>query len=246
MSRTLRFFCPEINKNTAITDAQFHHLTKVLRLQSGAAVELFDGKGTLAKALISKIEKHQAVAAVLDTQTFPKPDKRRIVIAPSIAKGERFDLLVAKCTELGADAIIPTLYERTIKQTIQLRRLNTLAVEASKQCHRLFLPTIYESRTLGQSLENLIDYPNAKLIFGSLSSGSISIMDFNTGENDCIAFIGPEGGLTDEEEKMLKSFGAQPVSLTDTVLRIETAAITAAAVLACRRNTTYRLPTIDY
>jgi RsmE family RNA methyltransferase len=86
MGRTLRFFCPEINRNTVITDAQFHHLTKVLRLQSGAAIELFDGKGTLARALISKIEKHQACVAVLDTQIFPQPDKRRIIIAPSIAK----------------------------------------------------------------------------------------------------------------------------------------------------------------
>jgi 16S rRNA (uracil1498-N3)-methyltransferase len=237
MSRTLRFFCQEINKNTVLTDVQFHHLTKVLRLQNGAAVELFDGKGTLAKALINKIEKHQAGVILLDTKTFPKPEKRRIVIVPSIAKGERFDLLVAKCTELGVDAIIPTLYDRTVKQTIQPKRLNMIAIESSKQCHRLFLPTIDEPQTLPQAIEKIkIGYPNAKFIFGSLTQGSISIMDFDAGENDCVAFIGPEGGLTDAEEKTLKSFNAQPVSLTDTVLRIETAAITAAAILMCRKN----------
>ncbi len=240
MGRTLRFFCPEINRNTVITDAQFHHLTKVLRLQSGAAIELFDGKGTLARALISKIEKHQACVAVLDTQIFPQPDKRRIIIAPSIAKGERFDLLVAKCTELGVDAIIPTLYERTVKQTIQPKRLNMIATESSKQCHRLFLPTIDEPMSLSQTLEKVkTDFPNAKFIFGSLTDGSISIMNFDASDDDCVAFIGPEGGLTDDEEKMLKAAGAQPVSLTDTVLRIETAAITVAAVLTCRRTANY-------
>ncbi len=237
MSRTLRFFCPEINKNTVLTDSQFHHLTKVLRLQNGAAVELFDGKGTLAKALINKIEKHQAGVILLDTQTFPQPEKRRIIIVPSIAKGERFDLLVAKCTELGVDAIIPTLYDRTVKQTTQPKRLDMIAIESSKQCHRLFLPTIGEVLKLSQAVEKMkSDYPNAKFIFGSLSKGSISIMDFNAGENDCVAFIGPEGGLTDDEEKMLKSIDAQPVSLTDTVLRIETAAIAAAAILMCQKN----------
>ncbi|MCE5340478.1 MAG: 16S rRNA (uracil(1498)-N(3))-methyltransferase [Planctomycetaceae bacterium] len=237
MSRTLRFFCPEINKNTVLTDSQFHHLTKVLRLQNGAAVELFNGKGTLAKALINKIEKHQAGVILLDTQTFPKPDNRRIIIAPSIAKGERFDLLVAKCTELGVDAIIPTLYDRTVKQTIQPKRLNMIAIESSKQCRRLFLPTIDEPAILPQTIEKLKkDYPNAKFIFGSLSQGSISIMNFDAGENDCVAFIGPEGGLTDDEEKMLKSFNAQPVSLTNTVLRIETAAIAAASILAIKRS----------
>lgn len=237
MSRTLRFFCPEINKKTVLTDTQFHHLTKVLRLQSGAAVELFDGKGTLAKALIGKIEKHQAGVIILDIQTVSAPAARRIIVAPSIAKGERFDLLVAKCTELGIDAIIPALYERTIKQTIQLKRLNMIATESAKQCHRLFLPIIDEPRTLAQTIEKLKnEYHKSKFIFGSLSKGSISIMDFDAGENDCVVFIGPEGGLTDDEEKMLKNVDAQPVSLTDTVLRIETAAIAAASVLAIKRK----------
>jgi 16S rRNA (uracil1498-N3)-methyltransferase len=237
--RTLRFFCHEINQNTVLTDSQFHHLTKVLRLQNGAAVELFDGKGTLAKAIIKKIEKKEATLLILDTQKISPPEKSRIIIAPSIAKGERFDLLVAKCTELGVDAIYPVLYDRTVKQTIQPKRLDMIAIESAKQCHRLFLPTISEPLKLSQAVEKIkTDFPNAKFIFGSLTQGSISIMNFNAGESDCVAFIGPEGGLTDEEEKMLKTFNAQPVSLTDTVLRIETAAIAAASVLSCRNNST--------
>jgi 16S rRNA (uracil1498-N3)-methyltransferase len=206
-----------------------------MRLQTGAAVELIDGKGTLAKAIITKIEKNLARFAILDTQVFPNKENRRIIIAPSIAKGERFDLLVAKCTELGVDAISPVIYDRTVKQSIQLQRLETIAIESAKQCHRLFLPAISQPMNLPQAIEKLKnDYPNAKLIFGSLSAGSISIMEFDTGENDCIAFIGPEGGLTETEEKMLKEVNAQPVSLTETVLRIETAAIAAASILTIR------------
>jgi 16S rRNA (uracil1498-N3)-methyltransferase len=113
--------------------------------------------------------------------------------------------------------------------------VETIAIESAKQCHRIFLPAINQPMNLPQAIEKLKnDYPNAKLIFGSLSAGSISIMNFDSGENDCIAFIGPEGGLTETEEKMLKEVNAQPVSLTETVLRIETAAIAAASVLTIR------------
>lgn len=236
--RTLRFYCPEINKNSILTDSQFRHVTKVLRLQQGDCIELIDGKGCLAKAVINKIEKNCARLLILDSKTSSPPEIKRVIIAPSIAKGERFDLLVAKCTELGTDAIYPVLYDRTVKQTIQPQRLEMIAIESAKQCHRLFLPKINAALHLPKAIEKIkTDFPNAKFIFGSLTKGAISIMDFNPpGESDCVAFIGPEGGMTDYEEKMLKEMNAQPVTLTDTVLRIETAAITTAAVLSILRN----------
>ncbi len=235
--RTIRFFCDSITQNTTLADAQFRHLTKVLRLRQGDCCELVDGKGTLAKAVIKKIEKNLAVFTILDSQTFPNPQNRRIIIVPSIAKGERFDLLTAKCTELGVDAIAPTIYERTVKQTIQHHRLEMIAIESLKQCQRLFLPTIAQAMNLSQAIEKLkIDYPNAGFIFCSLSEGSTSIINFDAADNDCVVFIGPEGGLTDSEENMLKDINAQPVSLTETVLRIETAAIAAASILTIKRD----------
>lgn len=235
--RTVRFFCETIERNTVISDSQFRHLTKVLRLKTGDAVEIFDGKGSLAKVIISKIEKNLARLAILDVKTFPKPENRRIIIAPSIAKGERFDLLVGKCTELGADRISPIIFERTVKQSIQLHRLETIAIESSKQCQRLFLPVIDSPMNLQQAIEKMqAEYPKAKIIFGSLSEGSKSILNIEFDSDDVIAFIGPEGGLTDAEENLLKKNNAQPVSLTDTILRIETAAIAAASALAIKRT----------
>jgi len=239
--RTIRFFCQEINPNSILSDSQFHHLTKVLRLQNGSCIELFDGKGTVAKAIISKLEKHSAKLAILEIKTFPKPKNGRIIIAVSIAKGERFDLLTAKCTELGVDRIVPILFERTVKQTIQPHRLETIATESAKQCHRLFLPTIDEPMNLPQAIDTLrAEYPIAQFIFGSLSDGTKSIDAFNPGKDDCVAFVGPEGGLTSTEETTLKQINAQPVSLTDTVLRIETAAITIAAILTTKRTAAKR------
>lgn len=237
--RTARFFCDTINQKTGaiLTDAQFHHLTKVLRLKIGDPVELFDGNGTVAQAIIEKIEKFQAVLTVKNIKNHPKPTQQRIIIASSIAKGERFELLVAKCTELGVDRIVPVIFELTVKQALHLHRLQTIAVESAKQCQRLFLPIIDSPIALPQAIEKLhSDYPNSKIIFGSLTENAESIINFDFGSNDTTVFIGPEGGLTETEENMLKKMDAQPVRLTDTILRIETAAITFAAVLTTKRN----------
>ncbi|PKL49649.1 MAG: hypothetical protein CVV39_02765 [Planctomycetes bacterium HGW-Planctomycetes-1] len=237
--RTARFFCDSIHRDTGtiLTDVQFRHLTKVLRLKIGDSVELFDGKGTLAQAIIEKIEKSQAVLLVKTIENHPKPTQQRIIIASSIAKGDRFELLVAKCTELGIDRIVPVIFERTVKQSLQHRRLETIALESTKQCQRLFLPIIDSPISLSQAIEKLrADYPNAKIIFGSLTQNAESIINFDSALNEIIAFIGPEGGLTETEENMLKQTNAQPVKLTETVLRIETAAITFAAVLAAMRK----------
>ncbi|MDD5011409.1 MAG: RsmE family RNA methyltransferase [Phycisphaerae bacterium] len=237
--RTARFFCDSLSKNTCatLTDAQFRHLTKVLRLKIGDSVELFDGKGALAQAVIEKIEKSQTVLTVKTIENFPKPSQRRVIIASSIAKGDRFELLVAKCTELGADRIVPVIFERTVKQAIQQRRLENIALESTKQCQRLFLPQIDLPTALPQAIENLkSDYPSAKIIFGSLTNVAESVINFDFGKNDIIAFVGPEGGMTQIEENTLKKTNALPVKLTDTVLRIETAAIAFAAILTSARN----------
>jgi 16S rRNA (uracil1498-N3)-methyltransferase len=237
--RTTRFFCDSINQNTGtiLADAQFRHLTKVLRLKIGDTIELFDGKGALAQAIIEKIEKTQAILAVKNIKNYPKPARQRIIIASSIAKGERFELLVAKCTELGIDRIVPTIFERTVKQSLQHRRLETIALESTKQCQRLFLPTIDSPISLLQAIEKLqLEYPAAKIIFGSLTENAKSIISVDFGSNDVIAFIGPEGGLTEIEENMLRKINAQPFKLTDTVLRIETAAIAFAVVLTAKRD----------
>ena len=238
--RIARFFCDSINQNTDIVlaDAQFRHLTKVLRLKQGDIAELFDGKGTLAVAAIDKITKNTAELTIKEIKTFPKPVNNRIIIASSIAKGERFEMLVAKCTELGVNRIVPVIFERTVKQSLQHNRLETIAVESAKQSQRLFLPVIDRPVNFSQAIKNLqTEYPDAKIIFGSLAENPESVINFNFSPNDCIAFVGPEGGLTEAEESALKKINAIPVKLTDTVLRIETAAIVFAAILTVNRAT---------
>ena len=240
--RMARFFCDTISQNSriVISDVQFRHLARVLRLKKGDSVELFDGKGTVAGAIIEEITKNKAQLKIQTAKVFGPPDKQRIIIASSMAKGRRFETVVAACCQLGVDRIIPVIFERTVKQAGSLQehqRLETIAIESAKQCQRLFLPVIDRPSSLQETIKKLqTEYPGAKIIFGSLTEDAESVINFNFGPEDCFAFIGPEGGLTEIEENLLKEIKAKAVRLTDTILRIETAAIAFAAILSAKRN----------
>ncbi|HBG79064.1 MAG TPA: hypothetical protein DDW84_09560 [Phycisphaerales bacterium] len=240
--RRARFYCETItpNADAVIDDVQLRHLTKVMRLTKGDCVELFDGKGTSAQAIIEKIAKDSALLKIQTLNTLTNRSNRRIIIASSEAKAQRFELVIAKCTEMGVDRISPIIFERTVKQPDGknvLRRYEAIAVESAKQCQRNFLPIIDIPRNFEQAIEQLPkEYPNADIIFGALTEDAISVINFDFSEQDVIAFIGPEGGFTDAEEKTLKALNAAPVKLTDTILRIETAAIAVGSILAAKRD----------
>jgi 16S rRNA (uracil1498-N3)-methyltransferase len=240
--RTARFFCDTINQDgiVIISDVQFRHLTKVLRLKSGDIAELFDGRGTVAQAIIEKVTKDGALLKVQARSVLEPGNKQRIIIASSIAKGQRFEMIVAACCQLGIDRIVPIVFERTVKQAegrAAMRRFQSIAVESAKQCGRNFLPVIDKPLSLEKTLESLrTEYPKAKIICGSLSEKADSIINFDFGSDDCLAFIGPEGGLTEVEENLLMKVDAKAVRLMDTILRIETAAVAFAAILAAKRD----------
>ena len=79
------------------------------------------------------------------------------------------------------------------------------------------------------------DYPQARLVFGGFGKGAKTILEFGGQTEDVIAFVGPEGGLAESEEQFLRDNGACAVRLAENILRVETAAVALAAVLAARR-----------
>ena len=236
-----RFYCSALSDSVVMLSAsQAHHLADVLRLNVGQKVELFDGKGSLALAEIIRTAHRKVDLKVLELKTVQKPFQKQIIIAPSIAKGERFDWLIAKCTELGVDRISPVLFERTVKQPKNpkiIQRWQNIIVAASQQCRRPFLPQIDAPVPLPDVIKILKkDSPNSRFLFGSLSENAPALFGQPFGQKDVVAFVGPEGGLTQQEEKFLNSQSCQPVRLTDTILRIETAALAFAALLSAQRS----------
>ncbi|MHC4076028.1 MAG: RsmE family RNA methyltransferase [Planctomycetota bacterium] len=236
-----RFYCDTIVEGTIELDgSEAHHLCSVCRVGAGKKVELFDGCGRLAVAVVEGVRAKKVLLRVESFEVFQRRGQGRIVIAVSTPKGERFDRLISKCTELGVDRICPVIFERTVKQPANPKvvgRWEKLAIAAAKQCGRVFLPQIDMAVSLPGTLQVLTgDYPQGRLLVGSLSENARAITQAGFDGRDTTAFAGPEGGMTKKEENLLEQNGAEAVRLTDTVLRVETAGLAFAAVLAAFRD----------
>lgn len=236
-----RFYMRPITESAAeLTGSEAHHASSVLRYKPGDILELFDGAGTLATAEIQSISPGKIPLTIRTIQTHPCPNRCQVVIACSVAKGERFDQMIRQCTELGVDRICPVRFERTVKMARGgnvTERYKKLAIAGAKQCERLFLPRIDPPGSLAQTLDYFAG-PSSEIsiLYGSCKPGAPSVLQQMTRAQDQVVFIGPEGGLTASEEELLVESGAQEVRFTDTVLRIETAAVTAAAILCAKRD----------
>lgn len=238
--RPVRCYCQKIEPGLLQLDpAESHHLTHVLHLKKGAALEAFDGKGILAGAAIAEITRKTVTLEIGKIQNLSPPRRGRIIIAASLAKAQRFDRLVTQCTELGADHIAAVICQRTVKlaKGATADRYKKLTIAAAKQSGRIFLPEVTAPSDLAQTLDDLKgNYPYARIIFGGMTENAVPIANLKPDQSDTIAFIGPEGGLTDGEQNLLKENGALEVSLVENILRVETAAIAVTALLVANRR----------
>lgn len=239
--RINRFYIERAAEGRAALDAaESHHLIHVLRHRAGDTVEVFDGAGGLAEAVVVEIRRAEAVLDVGPTRRSEPRTRGRIVIAASMAKGSRFDDVVTKCTELGVEGIVPVVYEHTVKQAANPKvreRLFRLAVTAAKQSRNLYLPEVTGPMSLSEAIDHVQKYgTGVRMLMGESGPEAKSSDDIDMDAAVTAAFIGPEAGMTDAETQMLRARGTEAVRLTDTILRVETAAISFAAVLAAKRT----------
>ncbi len=239
--RLWRFYCcPITNGINELPDAQARHLGGVLRQGVGRQIELFDGRGTLAQGVISEISPRRVIVDVQKITHHAPPAGPEIILIAGIIKGTRFDDLIEHAAELGVDRLYPTLFERTVKTAggEQVRsRWHNIAIAACKQSGCLFLPHIADPARLDDHLAALQpqNTPGAYL-YGQLEGSPPNILHHPLSGQKWIWCVGPEGGLTEAEEAALTRAGFIGVSLTPTILRAETAALTGAAILCLRRQ----------
>ena len=233
--RIVRFYCESIEPSCVLDPIESNHAGRVLRLPVGAPVEVFDGKGTLAEGTIEQIAKGKVVIKTTRITQATPCGHPKIILAVSFAKGQRFDWLVEKCTELGADHIAAVQFERTVKlgkaETVQ--RLSKITIAAAKQSGRLFLPTLtgpakpHETLTFLQS-----EYPESMLIYGSPDGQVFSQLGQLSQPKNIIVLIGPEGGFTEQEIGYFGDVKARPVCIHPNILRVETAAVAFCSLLS--------------
>jgi len=234
-----RFFAPPRAFNfskriVTLTADEAKHLREVLRLKPGDEVSVFDGEGKEFRARVAQARRESAELD-LDEEIAPASPESplQIELAVALLKGEKFDLVVQKATELGVTKIVPLI---TRYADIKLRdesdaskrvaRWQRIALEAAKQSGRAVVPTI-ENPTL---FESVLCPSSPCLLFSEKDGHGLTQTDTDV----VTAIIGSEGGWSDEELEQARAAGAQIVTLGGRILRAETAAITAAALLQHR------------
>ncbi len=214
---------------------RFHHLIRVLRVRSGEALEVFDGRGTVFTAQVGDVG---AEAATLTLGPgAPQPAPRAITIVQGLPKAEKLEWVLQKSTELGAAAFMPVFSERTVikpsgREDTKVQRWQRIVEEAARQSGRADVPVVHAPqplldavRALEGALVLVLDEEEEALPLSAAVATALST------SQPLAILIGPEGGLSRAEVAQLQQRGAVPVTLGRRVLRTETAALAALAVL---------------
>ena len=204
-----------IGQQVAFEAGQTHYLCRVMRIGSkGGMARVFNERDGEFLARVSDLGEY-----VVPTQYLRAADvaKRRVGLAAPLVKPDKFMAMVDMATQLGVSAIYP-VYTRYC-QIDKINHQKTMAriLEAAEQSTRCSIPTLHPVTTLGAFVQTY----EGRLVFGALESQGRTLESVH---GDCCALIGPEGGLTQQEEMMLVQHGATPLKLVDNVLRTEVAA----------------------
>jgi 16S rRNA (uracil1498-N3)-methyltransferase len=204
-------------------DEEARHGGRSLRLKSGDLVILADGEGGLAEARVGAARPGRLELTVLSRRQVPRPRGPEIRLAAAVVRGPRFDLLVEKATELGADVLVPLLTRHGevrpggVEKPERWRRL---AISALKQSRRAWLPRIEPVTTLEAFLEA---WPGGTLWVAEPGEPGPGIPK---PDGDRLGLlVGPEGGWHPSETALLAGRGAVFISLGPNRLRTETAAL---------------------
>jgi len=216
-------------------------LSRVLRLKPGAAVVLLDGSGLEYDARLEKVGPRQVTAAVVGRRAGRPEPEVRLVLYQSLVKGERFDWVLEKGTELGVAAFVPLLSRRNVVRPVPGRsgrpdRWQRVVREAAEQCGRSVLPEVLPAQRFEDALSAAADLRllpwEGEDALGLATALRRARPDLEALERPTVAvLIGPEGGFAAEEVALAREAGAQVVSLGRRILRSETAGIAAAAAV---------------
>jgi 16S rRNA (uracil1498-N3)-methyltransferase len=212
---------------------QAHHARDVLRLKEGDPIELFTPAGQTAAATLVSVMPSEVVAEVQEIHDRP-PAAIDLAIASAVPKAARADWMIEKLSELGVARFIPLITDRSVVHPEgrgKLQRWQRLAAESAKQSRR---PGVMQITPLTR-LADLLDKadPNARTATLSTAPDALPLSSIlHPPSSSLLLLIGPEGGWSDPELALFQNRHLTPITLGATILRVETAAIAAAAVVA--------------
>lgn len=231
-----RLFVPSsnIHKDRAVITERddINHIKNVLRLKPEERLTILDGEGTLYKGIITSIQKERIELRLLESAILPPP-KRRFILVQSLPKNPKMDYIIRASVEIGVSRIIPILGSRSIpkppseERLLRWRRIVKMAAEQSRRSH---LPSIDPVRSLRDVLKERFDL-GIVLYEEERERGLRDIIKGSKDPQNIAIFVGPEGGFSQDEIRMMEGYGVLPCSLGKGILRVETASLVALSIL---------------
>jgi len=229
-----RFFLPPQavdGDRVVLTGPEAHHLASVLRLKPGQMVELFDGRGTVCTATLDTVDRNRVTAVITATRREATTTASPLTLAQCLLKGKKMDLLVQKATELGVAAFLPVVSrycENHGDRGHQQERWQRIMLEACKQSHRATPMTLLPATPLDR-----IDFsPHIHRLAAWEEEREAGLpTGFADRPGPICLLLGPEGGLHTDDLQILWQADFTTFSLGPLILRGETAALAATAIV---------------
>lgn len=220
------FYTPDIQATPELPEEEARHCIRVLRLGEGAVIDLTDGKGNFYKAVIEQADPKHCIVSVAETIPLPRPWPFYLHLAVAPTKNiDRIEWLAEKATETGIDAITFLNCRYSERRELKTERIEKILVSAMKQSLKATLPRL----TGMTGFKTFIKQPfEGKKFIAHCEEGDKTLLKHACPPlENALILIGPEGDFSTEEIKMASDEGFIPVSLGESRLRTETAALTA-------------------
>lgn len=201
-----------------LTDQEARHAAKVLRFDIGDTLFASDGKGNLYKTTISSISKSSVLANIEEIESEPEPKTKKVIAFGAIKKRDRLEFAIEKAVELDAWEICVFHADHSERSKINQERLQSIALSAFKQSKRRWLPKI----TYSDSIEEVLNHYHDCTPMVAHVESAVEKPDALTSAKNLL-LVGPEGGFSDREIKVVKNHKAEFISLGKHRLRAETA-----------------------
>lgn len=225
------FYQPNFAETQALTDDEAFHAAKVLRLREGERVQVTDGQGNWYEASVKNTNPKRCELTVLHyTKQAERSYKIEIALAPT-KNIDRMEWFVEKATEMGVDKISFFYTKHSERRTLKLERLHKIAVSAMKQSLQAYLPEIVEVGDFDQFFR--LTNPTSQKFIAHLPESNIPLhlLKIVQPNQNYVILIGPEGDFTKDEIQLTQQNGFQMITLGNTRLRTETAALVACHTL---------------
>jgi 16S rRNA (uracil1498-N3)-methyltransferase len=221
------FYTPDIDKSNELPDEEAQHCTRVLRLSEGNEIMLADGKGNFYRAVITLASNKHCLFNVVETIPQEPLWKGRLHIAVGATKNmDRNEWFTEKATEIGIDELTFLNCRYSERRVIKMERIEKIVVSAMKQSLKARMPKLNEMTDFAKLVKR-IDSGQKFIAHCYDDEEKVMLKDVLRPGEEATILIGPEGDFSEEEVRMAREAGFVAVSLGNSRLRTETAALVA-------------------